>query len=313
MRTANKNVLRLNESQIRRIIRSLIREAPLVDLPDGNPAYLRGTNLTDRQTYQYGDLIDAKRSSIGFKRALEFKDSAAEIFKNTTHRWAVVMPPFAFLNTSDSETKELGETGLLDWARHLGIPPGTKIIVVGSSVFNSEDFDDINWTLRHDTLGHALMRACTQETAAEQRHILLSAADKIIEVSSPGSQVSSVSRRIGARLPNIIFEIAHDCLPDDAKVSKTQGVDVAPDVFAAIFLEDIEEDSFVQLAKSEISSAKFDRFTAEFASTKDINKTTSIRALIGEAFEQIMRLYFEYVRNWAENFPVDKPTLVIPW
>ena len=313
MRTTNKTTARINESQLRRIIRGLIREAPLVDLPDGNPAYLRGTNLTDRQAYQYnGHLIDAKRSSIGFQRALEFKDAAKEIFKNTTHSWAVVMPPFSFTYTSDAETKELDASGLLDWARHLGIPPGTRIIVVGSSVFNSEDFDDINWTLRHDTLGHALMIACSKETALEQRHILSSEAGEIIKVLSPGSQVSSVSRRINARLPNIIFEIAHDCLPDSVKVSKTQGVDVAPDVFAAIFLEDIKEDAFIEHAKSKISSAEFDRFAAEFTG-ENIDKITSIMDIIGIAFEQLMRLYFRYVQNWAESFPVDRPTVVKQW
>ena len=222
------------------------------------------------------------------------------------------MPPFSFIYTSDAETKELDASGLLDWARHLGIPPGTRIIVVGSSVFNSEDFDDINWTLRHDTLGHALMIACSKETALEQRHILSSEAGEIIKVLSPGSQVSSVSRRINARLPNIIFEIAHDCLPDDVKVSKTQGLDVAPDVFAAIFLEDIEEDSFIQHAKSKISSKEFDRFADEFTG-KNIDKITSIMNIIGIAFEQLMRLYFRYVQNWAKSFPVDTPTVITQW
>lgn len=108
--------MRINESQLRRVIRRLIGEAPLVDLPTGRPAYVRGPDLTTSQkTELSGHIVDMMDSSVGFKRALEFTESAKNIFSNTRDNWAVIMPPYAFLGQGgeDEDGKTYSRTGLL--------------------------------------------------------------------------------------------------------------------------------------------------------------------------------------------------------
>lgn len=298
MRTTNKTTARINESQLRRIIRSLIRETPMVDLPSGKPAYIRGPELTTSQRAELGDRIDDD-ASIGYGRALEYTAAAKKIFSKREDNWAVILPPFSFTQegyasgNSEFDAELYRVAGLKNWAKELGIPKGTKIIVAGQGDGLGDSNDEIEWTLRHDIIGHHIdSRVCSIE-----------------------GTINSYLREFYGSYYNsrlvydyCVAELIHKFLPAGSKVAKPHSDDIDADIAAAVFLKDI---SPIKFAKDIIEYIVPENFIKKFYPSRGPEE---IKQII-EHYKQFLEKYIvsimleieSEIEEWASNFPVDDP------
>ena len=302
MRTANKNVSRLNESQLRRIIRSLIRETPMVDLPSGKPAYIRGPELTPSQRAELGDRID-DNASFGYERALEYTEEAKKIFSKREDNWAVILPPFSFTQEGspsgnpefDAELHSVA--GLKNWAKELGIPEGTKIIVAGDGDAFGEAHNEIEWTLRHDIIGH---------------HIDSSVCN--IERTIDSCLREFYGSDYNSRLFDsyCVVELIHEFLPKGSKVAYTHSDDESADIAAAVFLKDISSVEFAKVIIEDISRRGVPgNSIKEFFHGRGPGEIEQITEHYREFLEKyivsIMLKIESKIEEWASNFPVDDP------
>jgi len=121
------------------------------------------------------------------------------------------------------------------------------------------------------------------------------------------------------RATDVATYVMHDLLPNDARVSRDRSWDSSPDIFAAIMLEDIKLDTFLDNAAGKIRGGGFDDLICELVGGKtEFDELTpaeksSERERFYKFLEKFLRLAFDFVSSWVKEFPVDKPTIVKLW
>ena len=274
----------------------------MVDLPSGKPAYIRGPELTTSQRAELGDRIDDD-ASLGYERALEYTEEAKKIFSKREDNWAVILPPFSFTQGGspsgnpefDAELHSVA--GLKNWAKELGIPKGTKIIVAGDGDAFGEAHNEIEWTLRHDIIGH---------------HIDSSVCN--IEGTIDSCLREFYGSDYNSRLvySYCVVELIHKLLPKGSKVAYPGSDDESADIAAAVFLKDISPIEFAEVIIADISRRGLPKNPIKGSyhgrSPEEIEQITEhYREFLEKYIASIMLRIESEIEKWASNFPVDDP------
>ena len=210
--------MRITEGQLRLIIREeLLNEAPpLIDMPSfDNPR-------SEKNVPSIGH--PRSRSKSPRYRAGGYDRIARELMRDTPDDWVIVV-----FNDSWYSESAIKSPAFKKWIEDKNYPPGTIIVVVGSSSLPG-DYRTPAWQIAHDIFGHAI----DNYWARTAKHVLYAVDDLVRPIS----------------------DIIHRILPAEMRLSKIAD-DMQPDIFGAIFLR--------KITKEEALTAVADGLPAEFS------------------------------------------------
>lgn len=261
-----KTRTRITEAGLRRLVRHLLNEVPLAELPpvnpgeSGRPAFF-SPNATDFSQKIFANTqIDTTKSSVGY--GLDPNDVKVFLDKSKGI-WAIFTLPFS-AKLKDGEDKEILLNDIKKLAEKFKIPAGTKILVVSDGPFEG-DYKNVRWSVGHDIIGHTI-------TSLERREDEISltlgtylgnnirdvynALQKSLGVPGKafnpeelhnsyitGAESEAKEAQIKAAFRNmkltttILNSLIHKSLPDERKLSESETNDIKPDIFASIFLD----------------------------------------------------------------------------
>ena len=230
--------MKLTKAQLRKVIRSNLLEAPLMDiLPFKNK---RDTSSIDSSA---PSALYSAAPSVGYKlpsrmkgteqeKRKNFADAAKVFLADSEDNWyIVVLKNVGYYVDLPYDTIKSPE--FLQWMSSLNIPKGSKILVVGQRSVTG-DYKTPEWQIVHDVIGHTIESYYSQKITLSQRQ-------------------SSVQAKISKFLKGYMHMhsmMTWTTLPDEFKIAKSNPEDRMPDIFAAIFANKFNRQKAVSLLNS---------------------------------------------------------------
>ena len=247
--------MKITEGRLRSIIRDMIlSEAPFVG--DGIYRY----EMSPEDVEEFGGSIPGgltdDTSTIGYRQSKNplWRAKARVLMRNTPDKWVIVTAAQTVL-INFNDTIRFNQ-----WLEKQKIPKGTRILAIGSASYPG-DYESVAWVIGHDIIGHTL-------------------------VGRENDRLLSLGISVGGSNP--IVDLIHSFLPDDARIS-TDSFDYLPDILAAIFLNVVSKEYFV-----------------EFLNTITDDNTRN-------AVSEVLNVMFYEVETWISRIPVDKLYVIKPW